>query len=252
MGVVVAVLPAFDPKEDGHNNDHDKDIDRVFGTSSTGSAANRQVVLDDGTGVMVSLTTPVHMIHKVPLDVGKTVECIALHDTASQQLVIDQLFVINDVHAEMLRWAQIAYHRTHRDEHRLPSPGRENFSAYQHPSHHHRWRGKRTLRAVGGGYPPDKFTVEDLYDIICSEAQEEDEEDKRRNGDSCRSQPRRHDSSSRQQDQQRCLPLLPRGFNATELSTLLNVDPTRMASMIEELQMSARVYQDENGRYLPL
>lgn len=235
MGVVVAILPAQEPEGDGDN-----DGTYVKATSSIERAADPQIVLDDGTGTMVSLITPVHMIRKVSLDVGKTVECIALHDGARQQLVIDQLFVIRDVHAEVLRWAQLAHHRTHRDD---PGPPREHFLIC-HPSH--QWRGKRPLKAVGFGYPPDKLTVEDLYDIICSEAQEDDdEEDKHRKEASGRSQaqPRR---------QQHRPPSLPRGFNAAELSTLLNVDPARMAAMIEELQMSARVYQDENGRYLPL
>jgi hypothetical protein len=229
MGVVVAILPALEPKEDGDNNGGiDTTTTTTASTSPPHLAADPQIVLDDGTGVMVSLTTPAHMIQKVSVGVGKTVECIALHDSESQQLVIDQLFVITDVHAETLRWAQLAYHRTHRDDHRLHSPPRERVSGC-HPSH--QWRGKRPLRAVGCGYPPERLTIEDLYDIICSEAPDDDEEDKK--GTYQRHRP-------------------PRGFNAAHLSTLLNVDPTQMGSMIEELQMSARVYQDENGRYLPL
>jgi hypothetical protein len=242
MGVVVAILSALEPKVDGDNQCMDTTT-----SAALDGAADPQIVLDDGTGAMVSLTTPVHMIRKVSLEVGKTVECIALHESASQQLVIDQLFVIKDVHAEVLRWAQLAYHRTHRDEHRLPSPPRDRASVY-HPSH--LWRGKRPLRAVGCGYPPDTFNVEDLYDIICSEAQDDDEEDAHQNVGAGRFQPRRHESSSRRLPNQPHR--LPRGYNAAELSTLLNVDATRMAAMIEELQMSARVYQDENGRYLPL
>jgi hypothetical protein len=236
MGVVVAILPALEPKEDGDENGGTDTTTKTASASPPHVAADPQIVLDDGTGVMVGLTAPVHMIQKVSVGVGKTVECIALHDGASQQLVIDQLFVIKDVHAETLRWAQLAYHRTHRSDHRLHSPPRERFSGC-HPSH--QWRGKRPLRAVGGGYPPEKFTIEDLYDIICSEAPDDDEEDRKGMA---------HSSSRLPHQLQRP----PRGFNAAELSTLLNVDPARMGSMIEELQMSARVYQDENGRYLPL
>ena len=36
------------------------------------------------------------------------------------------------------------------------------------------------------------------------------------------------------------------------LAKVLNLDRAVVGDMIEELQMSARIYQDENGRYLPL
>jgi hypothetical protein len=196
-----------------------------------------------------------------------TVECIALvvQDGAEgeERLVIDQLFWITDPHAEVLRWAQIAHQRR----------GVLGETAAAAPPPVAGASGCRDGGGGGGdgrchglGYPVFPVTAEDVFDIIQSEADPPEEEKEQDNNRSLGSNalhgkktretgaPSRRfggfGSSSRKALPAQAPPVL--GYSAAELSKLLDLPFRELEPMIEELQLSARIYQDDTGRYLPL
>jgi hypothetical protein len=228
-----------------------------------------RIVLDDGSGVLVSLVAPPHVLDhpSVAVAVGMTVECIALvvqeKAEGEERLVIDQLFWITDPHAEVLRWAQIAHQRR-------GALGESAAAAAPPPV-----AGASGCRDGGGGggdggfrhglgYPVFPVTAEDVFDIIQSEADptEEEHDDTRSLGSNAlhgkQTQEKRTPSRrpggfgtpSRKALPAQAPPVL--GYSAAELSKLLDLPVRELEPMIEELQLSARIYQDDTGRYLPL
>ena len=162
-----------------------------------------QVVLDDGTA-LVCVSTPTAMLQAIRVQVGKTVECIAVLDGSNQRLIADQLAWITDVHAETLRWAQLAYFR--QEQERLPRDEENDQDV------------------VGWGYPPLRTTADDVFDLIQSQSLSWDGKNEKDKG----------------------------GFTLDEISLLLDLPVSVILPMVEELQLSAKIYQNQEGRYLSL
>jgi hypothetical protein len=257
------------------------------------------IVLDDGSGVLVSLVAPPHMLDnpRVPVRVGMTVECIVVHQVAprqqegekgeEEQLIIDQLYWITDVHAEVLRWAEIQHHRgvavataesgggpdlvgvsadRHEDtmtpdeshgQNRTTSDLNDGCCYYDGggatSAHQPRAESKGAPYRSGGaglGYPLYQVTPEDVFDIIQSEADPPEEEQDNNNTLLRKRKWEKGASSSKKPWPPPLGP--PVGYSVTELSKLLGIHISQLTPMIESLQLSARIYQDEKGQYLPL
>ena len=97
------------------------------------------IQLDDGTA-LVNTVVPHHIVQRINLSVGMTIECIVTLDPRSSDLETDQVCIVTDVHAEALRWLELSY--------RLKAP-------------------PDTLK---WGYPILPISAEDIFDIISSEA----------------------------------------------------------------------------------
>jgi hypothetical protein len=73
-------------------------------------APNGHLSLDDGTAI-VSASVPAYTMDRLEvagLMVGATLDCIVIVD-ATRDLVVDQISVVNDVHAETLRWLELSF-----------------------------------------------------------------------------------------------------------------------------------------------
>ena len=113
-----------------------------------------QLEIDDGTAV-ICLTVPSFMMQRISKSaksiLGMTLDCIA-NVTAARELLVDQVAVVEDVHAETLRWFELSFQQGQKGN-------------------------KGSPYSLERGYPSREVTPEDLFKIIqfdCS-VEEDDE-----------------------------------------------------------------------------
>lgn len=100
------------------------------------------IVLDDGSGLMVPIQASLEMTERIHVQISMTLECVAKvilldDDCKSYILQAKQLVVLQDTHAETLRWLELSYRKIHTVS--------EQY-----------------------GYPCDPYSAEDLYHVILS------------------------------------------------------------------------------------
>jgi len=198
------------------------------------------VVLDDGSALVAILVSKA-MIRAIDVQKGKTIDCLVqLHGevnaaesfdvfglSGEPSLVAFQLARVDDVvAAETLRAFEIEY-QTKIDQQK---------------------RDGQTSSTVECGYPSPFATIDedDVFDIIQSESRLVPQEEKPSNYLG-RTHYKRQSKQNSSTSQKRT-----GGVTLKELMTVLDLDHTEALHLIEELQLSGRIYQDSRGRYLPL
>lgn len=124
---------------------------RLLGTvvdlRAADEATSQTIFLDDGTGIAIIQATHA-MIAQIHVQAGLTLDCIvrvARSGEPSFALIADQLVVVQDAHAETLRWLELSYRN------------KRNKEQVAHSTH---W-----------GFPTRQISPDDIYRIIVSECQ---------------------------------------------------------------------------------
>ena len=226
--------------------DHENSVNSINNNSSTNSSTNNStnthvIVLDDGTGVLAHIHAPSSMTTQIQVQPGMTLECIAratavvtvaddndnsndndnktviLPQERAHYLVAHQLAVVQDPHAETLRWLELSYRRAVStatpNDHR---PGIESLEQRGYPC-----PSGDTL-----------LSTEELYNIIWSESETENDNHADRNTTTTTTK--------------------ARGVSLLDLSDGLEIPMPRLEAMIEDLQLAGQIYRNEVGNYLPL
>jgi hypothetical protein len=108
---------------------------------------NHTLVLDDGTG-LASIYTAAAMSAQIHVQAGMSLDCIVRVDCRNAHtfsLVADQLVVVQDAHAETLRWLELSY----------SSSNKQAISSI----------------TTNLGFPCRPISSNDIYRIIVSECQ---------------------------------------------------------------------------------
>ena len=203
------------------------------------------LVIDDGTGSLTQIQTPSAMATRIQVQPGMTLECIVRAmritgaTTCSKQqnnpyysLLAHQLVVVQDPHAETLRWLELTYRKK----------ACEASVRNSHNSSNNQDTGSQLPTSVQSveqfGYPCSgngMISAEELYYIILSDGETEKSNNERVSG------------SSKRNNNNKI-----RGVSLTDLAEGLEVSESLLEGLIEDLQLAGQIYRNEVGNYLPL
>ena len=251
LGTVVEVL-----KQEHANNSNDTAVvasEDCASVAVAGAASHTNtiiLVLDDGTGSLTQIQTPSAMATRIQVQPGMTLECIVRAmmitgaTTSSKQqnnpyysLLAHQLVVVQDPHAETLRWLELTYRKKACEASVHNSNNNNNINqdtGSQLPT---------SVQSVEQfGYPCSgngRISAEELYYIILSDCETEKSNNERAGGSSKRNNNNNNSSKIR-------------GVSLTDLAEGLEVSESLLEGLIEDLQLAGQIYRNEDGNYLPL
>jgi hypothetical protein len=202
------------------------------------------VHLDDGTGI-VAVQATWKMVSQIRVYLGMTLECIVrvpnrhhlnrqteMDETnACKNLIAMQLVVVQDVHAETLRWLELSFRRKLLgvDGTGRPTLPLTNCTDAIDSTYSMQW-----------GYPTRCITADDVFGVIVSACSENSSP----NNSSSSSDRRRKDTADNDVDES--------GILLSELAQCLDMREETMEQYIQELQTTGLIYRNEHGRYIPL
>lgn len=223
LGTVVSIQEAAIPDSTRLQKHLPHDITNTNTVTETCSIA-----LDDGTALLAIEATRT-MIAQIRLRVGWKLDCIVRVELSTSYkkdsspgdlpfhaatLVANQLAVVRDVHAESLRWLELAYRQKLRNE------------------------GLSSDSAMPSGFPTRAVSSEDVLRIILYECQ------------SSSSTGSNRESNKRNQTQK--ISTQRRGVSIEDLAECLELSLVSAEAMLQELQSACQIYKNEAGLYVPL
>jgi hypothetical protein len=197
---------------------------RLIGTVVV--VTDTEIVLDDGTAQVTIPATP-DMLTQIHAEPSMTLDCIVLVEQQQQQplqhgggggtvLVADQLVVVQDPHAEMLRWMELSFPKATAVGGAPCTSSSSDVDSTNTTS--------RNAYNLEHGYPTRKLCPDDILAIIV-----------------CEFRCQEHNKS-----------IQIRGVSKEEIAIGLGLSVETTQTMIDELQLTGQVYKNEHGLFLPL
>jgi hypothetical protein len=199
----------------------------VKDTDEEAISSMKMLTIDDGTD-SVSFWAPKRMVDTpYPPKIGHTFDCILkLRQSASvKRWFADTLIEVQDPLDEQLRWMILS----HQDQQRYSST---DVLTHQ--------QQKQCTFSHNFGFPTRKRDATEVYRLIA--VQQQQQQHLQQNENKYRRQ--------RQKQHQHAVPL--EGVKLEDLALVVQKPLCEMQQMVHELQLQGRIYQNQQGEYLPL